>query len=183
MGFFLRIALELLVTALGLSSTIVGYLTPNSALIVGLGALTTIFASIVLAGDVKGHYEEREDFRKKIIDNAVRIVDSIIVSGAGTPISFQHLSDEVWKAKSEGLKKELLGESDYNLWGQFYDNVDERNHQLESSWINPATVSKLNRAIYSSFQTADNGISWVAKAIPRERIAEFQTRAQNSATL
>lgn len=184
MGFVLRLVLESSIIALGLISAIVGYLLPKSPLVVGLGLLIAFFALVALAGDVKTHFEERNDFRKKILENAVRTVDSIIGGPPLSSISFSHLSSETWMTKSEGLKRDLLGDGDYALWKQFYDNIVGRNNYLEAGRpISFEIFAKYNRAIFDSFLAAYEAISWVKESISKERIADFQMRAQNSATL
>ena len=184
MRYLQRALLELAATVLGLVSVSLGYSQPTSILIVVIGATIALIAAVMLVDEVRNHYEERGDFRQKIVDDAVRTVDSIIGGPPLSSISLSHLSSETWMTKSEGLKRDLLGDGDYGLWKQFYDNIVGRNNYLEAGRpINFEIFTKYNRGIFDSFLAVYEGMLWVKESVSKERIADFQTRAQNSASL
>jgi hypothetical protein len=140
----------------------------------------TLAGIILLWGNIKTHRTEKADFRKKIIQEALAIVDHIIWS-----TSASHISCANWTTKAEGFKADLLGDRDYGLWKQFYDSVGRRNEYLESRgnfglWAN---FAKLNRTIFDNFFKVYDETSWVKESVPEERITDFLSRAQKSACL
>jgi hypothetical protein len=145
-----------------------------------LGIVAVLIVIVLLANEIGMRKSERGDFKKKIIQEALAIVDHIIWS-----TSASHISCANWTTKAEGFKVDLLGDRDYGLWKQFYDSVGRRNEYLESRgtfglWEN---FAKLNRTIFDNFFEVYDEISWVKESVPKERITDFLSRAKKSACL
>jgi len=155
--------------------------------VIGLSVLSIIYpyfavfaaiiATVLLISEVSSRSAEREDFRGKIVPEALAIVDRIISSTDALPIVYP-----VWSSKTEGFKTSILGDNDYALWKQFFDRVEERNQYLMPRQGFPWDVfQKLNRAIFDSFLKLRDGVCWVKKAVPEEHISSFLSRAKKSA--
>ena len=172
-SFRIRTSLSILLIVIGLISGVVSVLS-NPWLMLVAGAMFVI-AVILWVDDIRVHNLERDDFKKKIIPEALSIVDHIITSTNSSNIVYP-----VW---SLSLKTDSLSDKDYKLWKQFYDAVEERNQYYRTrggigSW---EVFEKFNRAIYENFFNVLNGILWVKEAIPEEDISNLVSRAEKSA--
>lgn len=170
LSFRTRILLELVLAGLTMLTIFYPY----------LGIVAVLIVIVLLANEIGMRKSERGDFKKKIIQEALAIVDHIIWS-----TSASHISCANWTTKAEGFKVDLLGDRDYGLWKQFYDSVGRRNEYLESRgtfglWEN---FAKLNRTIFDNFFEVYDEISWVKESVPKERITDFLSRAKKSACL
>jgi hypothetical protein len=179
MRFLPRALLELTTTVLGLISVSLGYSQPNSILIVVVGATIALIAFVILVDDVRNHYEEKGDFQKKIVQEALDIVYPMVTTTDSSLIAHPN-----WETKTEGFKRDILSHDDYELWKQFYDGIEERNEYLRPRMgPNWEILPKYNRAIFESFLKVYNEISWVRESIPKEQITNIQMRAKHTAAL
>ena len=138
-----------------------------------------IIGFIILDQKVSDHYREVDDFKKKIIHEALGIVDHIIAS-----TSTSRILCPVWSGKTEGFKTDDLDVEDYVLWKQFYDAVEERNEYYRTrGGLHWPVFAKFNRAIYDNFFKVLNGVSWVKEAIPEEDVSNLLSRAKRSASV
>lgn len=140
---------------------------------------TTLIAIILLVDSITARRMEQVDFRKKVPNEALAILNEL----ASRPTR-SHIPCTVWSSKTEELKTDVLGAKDYMLWKQFYDNVEVRNEFFGSregfSW---SDVEKFNSLCFDSFLEVYEGVSWVKGSIPQERIADLLSRAERSAAL
>ena len=179
MRFLQRAPLELATIILGLVVVGLGFLQPNSILIMILGSAITVIAIVTFVDDLRAHYGAREEFRKKLVDDALRTMNYLIVSNSLPP-----LPSATWTTKTEEVKRDLLGGSDYIFWNQFYDHVGDSDKYCGSGRdLDKEIVAKLHRAIFDSFLAAYDGISWIRDSVPRVRISDFRERAKQSVTL
>jgi len=178
MRFLFRTLLEFTTIMIGLGVAILGYLQPNSIFIIVLGIAIAVIALVMLVDDVRSHCEDRDDFRKKIIPESLAIVDYVIKDTSQSRIEYSN-----WQNKTEGFKKDILGEEPYTIFKRFYDAVEQRNqhHMGRDSFGRWEDFRKHNRTIFDSFFKVYDGIPWVREHVSKEHIADFQSRAKHSA--
>jgi hypothetical protein len=163
LSFWIRFLLQLAVIGLSVLAIFYPYLAIPAAII----------ASVLLINEISSRGAERDDFKKKIIPEALAIVDHIISSTSSSPIVYP-----VWSSKPEGFKASILGDKDYALWKQFYDRIEELNQYLfPKRFIDWGEFQKFNRAIFDSFFKIHDEISWVREAIPEEHVSSILSRA------
>ena len=169
--YTVAVVLGLLPAVLGIFGFIV---YPWGLLATILGVLVTVIFSVCT---VRGHYAERDAFRKKIGKEALGILNIIISDSTDN-----HISCSVWSGNNEGFKAEVLGDGDYKAWDKFYDTVDTRNDYFGSRrGFSFPDLEKLSYLCFESFFKAYDEISWVRDVIPQERITDLLTRAKGSA--
>jgi hypothetical protein len=144
-----------------------------------LGILGAAIVIILIFNEITTHNSERADFKRKIIHEALGIVDHIIASTSASRILCP-----VWSGKTEGFKTDVLDVEDYVLWKQFYGAVEERNEYYRTrEGLEWSVFAKFNRAIYDNFFNVLNGVLWVKQAIPEEDVSNLLSRAKQSACI
>lgn len=144
-----------------------------------LGILAAAIVVVLLVNEMSVHESDKADFKKKIADEALGIVDRVIVSTNAFTIL-----RPVWSSKTEGFKTDVLGSEDYNLWKQFYDSIEERNRYYQPRMSLDWTVfSGFNRRIFDKFLKVCRDISWVREYIPEESVSSLISRAEESASV
>jgi hypothetical protein len=147
------------------------------ALAVLVLVLAIFLIAIILELDNRGILEgEGSDFRRKIVSEALTVLDRLIV-GASEPILCA-----VWSSRAEGFKTDTLGDHDYALWKKFYDDVEARNEYFTPrEGFGVSDVEKFARACFGSFFKVYDELSWVRDSIPQATITELLSRAERSA--
>jgi len=174
MRFFLRTLSEFGTIVIGLVIAILGYLQPNSILIIVLGVVITAIALVMLVDDVRSHCEDRDDFRRKITHEAMVVLDEIAPISNTHPVQF---SD--WSSKGEGFKVDVLGGKDYTLWKSFYDSIEERNEFLRThEAFNLQDFRKFNRSCLNAFAKVFDEISWVSQSDLKTRFSNLLSKAK-----
>lgn len=173
--FRARILLGFVLETIAIMSGILSY--PNPVFILAFVVLPALIGFILLVDTITAHRKERDDFRGKVIGEALAILDRMTWS-----TSYFDVSYDIWFGKSEGFKAELLGDGDYRLWKEFYDSIEARNGFFRSkesfAWQD---LEKLNRACFDSFSKVRDRISWVSESVPQVRITDLLSKAKRHA--
>jgi hypothetical protein len=141
-------------------------------------AVAIFLIAIILELDNRGMLEsERFDFRRKIIPEALSILDRLIL------VAHEPIACTVWSSRAEGFKTDALGKQDYARWKEFYDDVEARNGYFtpRESFV-WSDVEKFARACFISFFKVYDEIPWVREAIPQATITDLLSRAKRSAS-
>jgi len=146
-----------------------------------LGILAAVITAVIVVKEVVSRSAEGEDFKKKIIREALVIVNLVVSSTDSSPIKY-----DIWSSRNEGFQTDVLGNRGYMLWKEFYDRVEERNQHYLSGKSPTAiggweTFQKFNQAILNSFLKLHDGIAWVKQAVPEECVSNLLSRAKRSA--
>jgi hypothetical protein len=166
LSFGVRVMLQGAVTVLGVIAVAYSY----------VGIPIGLLGAILLVSDVLSHYAERGEFKKKIVLEALSIVEHMIATLDPLPILYP-----VW---SISFKPDILGENDLTLWEAFYDAIEQRNQYLgPRQMYNPGEFTRHNRAIFDSFVRVYDALPWVQAAVTRERMDSLRLRVQHSASL
>jgi hypothetical protein len=139
----------------------------------------TLAGIILLLGNIKTHETEKADFRKKIIREALDDLDLI------SDVNSHHISHEKWDSKTEESAPDLLGDSEYKLWKEFYDSIDTRNQYFKSGgglvWKD---FMKVNDQCVRSFLKIYDDVSWVRESEEaKTRITGFLKKAGGTASI
>jgi len=138
----------------------------------------TLAGIIPLLGNIKTHETKKADFRKKIIHEALDDLDLI------SNVNSHYISHEKWDSKTEESAPDLLGDSEYKLWKEFYDSIDARNRyfRLDGGLVWEDFV-KVNDQCARSFLRVYDSISWVRESEEaKTRITAFLSKAERIAS-
>jgi hypothetical protein len=139
----------------------------------------TLAGIILLWGNIKTHRTEKADFRKKIVHEALDILNLLV-----SDTNCRHIDYNIWSGKAKGFKVDVLGHQDYGLWNAFYESVGEWNEHFRSirgvgKWED---FVKFNDQCVISFFKVYDGISWVRESEEaKARITDFLSRAERTA--
>ena len=160
-------------------AVMLGFMQSESILVLVLTTCIVLIAATILVDNVRTHKLERGDFRKKILHEALTILNRV-----ASDVNYRHIEYPVWSGKAEGFKVDMLGHQDYRSWNTFYASVEERNGYFRSpggmSWD---TFQKLNRSCFDSFSKMSRSISWVEESLPQGCITDLLSKAKEHATL
>ncbi len=174
LSFRTKVILDLTMIFLAPLSSVVAY--PLGLI---LGILIALIAFVALVDTIRNHYIDRNDFQKKIIHEALDILNLLV-----SDTNCRHIDYNIWSGKNDGFKVEMLGHQDYGLWNAFYESVEEWNEHFRSvrgvgKWED---FVKFNDQCAKSFLKVYDGISWVKESEEaKARITDFLSRAERSA--
>ncbi len=147
---------------------------PNLIFILSFVVLPAAIGIILLVDTFTAHRKERDDFRGKVIHEALAILDRMAWSTQYFDVSYS-----VWSGKAEEFKAELLGGEDYKLWKAFYDSIEARNIFFRSresyAWQD---LEKLNQSCFDSFIKIHDEIPWVNQSIARTDLDNLLSKAR-----
>jgi hypothetical protein len=124
--------------------------------------------------DSKKLNEETADYRKRIVNEALSILEYIIADA-----NYPKVTVSVWS----DAKMDLLGNDGAKLWKTFYDGVEARRIRLLNGYPYWPEYGELNRACFDGFFNAYSHIAWVRKLVSQDRLDKILSKVKNQAIL